>query len=185
MPRKTKVTATPVEQQDEGLARAWNEEQPEAKTDAEQMTEVINEVKGDEPTPEPETQPEVAKPKAKPRASKAKPKVEEPEVEVKPALDEVQAVVELPKEEAKTDAKTACPDCGKQMSAKTLKYSHACPATKKQNQVTPRGESPERKSIYPTDELIEWEVQRRLDGRRRERAVRREEMVNKLMQSAF
>ena len=120
MPRKTKVTATPVEQQEEGLARAWNEEQPtEAKTDAEQMTEVINEVKVDEPMPEPET-PEVAKAKAKPRASKAKPKVEEPEVEVKPALDEVQAVVELPKEEAKADVKSACPDCGKQMSAKTF-----------------------------------------------------------------
>ena len=151
------------------------------------MTEVINEVKvSDEPAPQPETPPAepAAKPKAKPRASKAKAK-EEPQVEVKPALDEVQAVVELPMEEAKTDVKSACPDCGKQMSAKTLKYSHSCPAAKKQKPVTPRGESPERKTIYPTDELIEWEVQRRLDGRRRERAARREEMVNKLMQSAF
>jgi hypothetical protein len=165
------------------------------------MTEVINEVKvSDEPLPQPET-PEAPEPttkaKAKPRVSKAKAK-EEPQVEdarsgratapvvdVKPALDEVQAVVELPMEEAKTDVKSACPDCGKQMSAKTLKYSHSCPAAKKQKPVTPRGESPERKSFNPTQELIEWEVQRRLDGRRRERAARREEMVNKLMQSAF
>jgi hypothetical protein len=35
MPRKTKVTATLVEQKEEGLARAWNQEQPlEAKTHA-------------------------------------------------------------------------------------------------------------------------------------------------------
>ena len=86
MPRKTKVTATPVEQQEEGLARAWNEEQPaltakvsdqgdEAKTDAEQMTDFINEVKvSDEPpAPEPETAPEPTA-KAKPRTIKEKQK---------------------------------------------------------------------------------------------------------------
>ena len=44
--KKTKVTAVPVEQAEEGLARAWKEEPPtEAKTDAEEMTDVINEVK--------------------------------------------------------------------------------------------------------------------------------------------
>ena len=42
-PKKPKVTAVPVA---EGLAKAWNEEQPtEAKTDAEHVTDVINEVK--------------------------------------------------------------------------------------------------------------------------------------------
>ncbi len=55
MPRKPRITAEPVEQPtaEEGLARAWNDEQQgEAKTDAEHMTEVINEVRvSDEEAP--------------------------------------------------------------------------------------------------------------------------------------
>ena len=117
MPSRTpKVTAVPVE---EGLAKAWSEEQPtsrtdgaEAKTDAEEMTDVINEVKvTDEATAKPPPTPELmtegtleAKPKAKakPRPSRAEPKVEDAKqdvVEVKPALGEAQAVTEVPKEE--------------------------------------------------------------------------------------
>ena len=119
-------------------------------------------------------------PKAKPkRASRAK--AVEPQVEVKPTLEEVTAEIEMPKEEAKADAKQSCPDCGKQMSAKTLKYSHSCPA-KKQAQPDV---SPERQTLYPAEELIEWEVQRRLSNRRADRSARREEMVAKLMQNAF
>ena len=110
-----KVTAVPVEQPEEGLAKAWNDEQPtEAKTDAEQMTDVINEVKITDDTRiltteyvEPEPKPKASKEAgritgaAKPRASRAKPKVEEtkptvedakPEVvEVKPANQRMEA----------------------------------------------------------------------------------------------
>ena len=143
MQRKTRITATPVEEpQPEGLARAWTtNEQPEeaAKTDAEHMTDVINEVKVIDDTPiltteyaPPEPKP---KAKAKPRASKATAKMEELAVaEVTPTLDEVAAVVELPQEDAKEDAKVDCPDCGKQLTAKTLKYSHACPAKNRRKQ---------------------------------------------------
>ena len=47
----------------------------------------------------------------------------------------VEPEVVEPKEELKMDTKVACPDCGKQMSAKTLKYSHGpnC-SSKKQTQ---------------------------------------------------
>jgi len=85
--KKTKVTAVPIEQPEEGLAKAWVAEQPaEAKTDAEQMTDVINEVKVTDkepatpPTPELTTEATLeAKPKAKAktRPSRAKPKVED------------------------------------------------------------------------------------------------------------
>ncbi len=83
----------------------------------------------------------------------------EPEPEPEP---EVQA--ELPVEEVKVDAKVECPDCGKMMSQKTLRYSHGpnCVAKKQEKQ-----------------------VQRRLYGRREERATRREAMVAKLVQNAF
>ena len=68
----------------------------------------------------------------------------EPEVEVTSSLDEVQADVVLPKQEPvltlslpegsqtkgqvsdqrEVEPKVACPDCGKHLSVKTLKYSH-------------------------------------------------------------
>ena len=84
----------------------------------------------------------ITKAKAK-RASKAKPAgVVEPEVEVTASLDEVEAVITLPlPEELKVDTKVACPDCGKQMSAKTLKYSHrpSCSSKKLLHEYRPRG----------------------------------------------
>ena len=132
MPRKSKITAVPLDkpEQEEGLARAWDQEaETDAKTDAEQMTEIIQEVKEvAEPAPVEEPVKEKAKkatPKAKAKAkAKAEVQVEEPVAEVK---EEV-------KSEAKSEAKVACPDCGKQMSAKTLKYSHVPNCTAKKQQ---------------------------------------------------
>ena len=124
MPRKPRITAVPVEQP-EGLMVATD--LPEEKTDAEQMTEILQEVQ-QEPKEEPKEAvsdaPGEVKPKAK-RASRAKPKEEprkEEPLEVEPI--EEQILTQEPKEEARIDDKVACPDCGKQMSAKTLKYSH-------------------------------------------------------------
>ena len=124
MPRKPRITAVPVEQP-EGLMVATD--LPEEKTDAEQMTEILQEVQ-QEPKEEPKEAvsdaPGEVKPKAK-RASRAKPKeqpIKEEPQEVEPK--EEQILTQEPKEEARIDDKVACPDCGKQMSAKTLKYSH-------------------------------------------------------------
>ena len=101
-----------------------------------------------------------------------KPNVIEPEPEV-----EVQA--ELPAEEVKVEAKVECPDCGKMMSQKTLRYSHGpnCVA-KKQKAMT------EDNTQSASDDWVEQEVQRRLYGGREERATRREAMVAKLVQNA-
>ena len=101
----------------------------------------------------------------------------EPEVEVEASLDEVVAEVTLPVE-PKVESKVECPDCGKQMSAKTLRYSHGpnCPAKKqKGGEVDPN----------VIEEVIENEVQKRLHNSRAQRAIRRQEMVEKLMQNAF
>ena len=197
MPRKSKITAVPVtDHAAEGLVRAWGDEEREEKNDAEQMTDIINEVKVNEEPAEASPQapqveaeaPIVEAPKAKAkRASRAKPKEEEPQVETNSSLDETQAVVTIPtqeeegKKEAKTEAKVSCPDCGKQMSAKTLKYSHVpnCPAKKQQQ--SPR----ELPASSIMEEVIENEVQKRMNNKRAERAARREEMVQKLMQNAF
>ena len=163
MPRKAKITAVPVEQEQEGVFTHMVADQREQKTDAEQMTDIINEVntapQSDAPSlnaeevvveeslPDGGQIPEDAdgakgpKAKAKARAKRApsrgpsvrlKHNVIEPEPEPEP---EVQA--ELPVEEVKVDAKVECPDCGKMMSQKTLRYSHGpnCVA-KKQKTMT-------------------------------------------------
>jgi len=177
MPRKAKVQAVPVEQADQGV-----EDQRggvEVKTEAEQLTDVINEVKAEveeavvltqkvadqrEPVVEPVVEPKPkAKPKAKAKAKAVPPHEVMPEpvvVEAAPAVDEV--------------AKASCPDCGKQMSAKTLKYSHKCTTAKVAPVVTSR-----------IVEIVEDEVEKRFYNRRAERAARREAVVEKLMLSAF
>ncbi len=138
MPRKPRITAVPVEQpvltvpvsdQREGPMVA--NDLPEEKTDAEQMTEIIQKVQQELKVAVSDAVVEV-KPKAK-RALRAKPK-EEP-LEVEPLEEKI--LTQEPKEEARIDDKVACPDCGKQMSAKTLKYSHAANCvTKKQKTKT-------------------------------------------------
>jgi hypothetical protein len=190
MPRKSKITAVPLDkpEQEEGLARAWTQEaETDAKTDAEQMTEIIQEVKEvAEPAPVEEPVKEKAK-KATPKAkAKAKAKAEEPPAEVK-VEEPVAEVKEEAKTEPKSEAKVACPDCGKQMSAKTLKYSHVpnCTAKKQKNAENEPEEGNADHNYHISAEIIENEVQRRLSCKRAERAARREEMVNRLMQNAF
>ena len=175
-------------------------ELPEEKTDAEQMTEILQEVQQEPKEEQKEAvsdAPVAAKAKAK-RASRAKPKeepVKEEPLEDEPILtlslpegsqtkgqvsdqrEEEQILTQEPKEEARIDDKVACPDCGKQMSAKTLKYSHVANCvTKKQNTKTD-----ENKEVI-TEAMIEHHLRTRA---RTERATRREAMVAKLMQTAF
>ena len=179
MPRKAKITAVPVEQ----VFTHMVADQMELKTDAEQMTDIIKEVntapQSDATLLNAEEE-VVEQPKARAKRSpsrgpsvRLKHKVIEPEPE-----PEVQA--ELPVEEVKVEAKVECPDCGKMMSQKTLRYSHGpnC-VSKKQKTKT------EDNTQSVSDDWVEHEVQRRLYGRREERATRREAMVAKLIQSAF
>ena len=95
--------------------------------------------------------------------------------------------VVLPKGVPEVEHKVACPDCGKQVSAKTLKYSHGpnCVIRKqKQSQTTIISREDGNHSLG-TEVTKEQEYQSRMQNRRIERAARREEMVQKLMQNAF
>ena len=187
MLRKAKITAVPVEQEQQVVS----EEPVEPKTDAEQMTDIINEVntlpQSDAPqlVNEEEVVDTVEEPKAKAkRAPSRGPSVRKPKETEKPKVvepePEVEEQTELPVEEVKAEAKVECPDCGKMMSQKTLRYSHGpnCVAKKQKMQ---QEDNPQSVS----DEWVEHEVQRRLHGRREERATRGEAMVAKLIQSAF
>ena len=158
MPRNPRITAVPVEAPvEEGLAKAWGDD--EVRTDAQEMTELVNQIKVDEEPAlscEVESTP-VAKPKARAKRAPKKP------VEVEPVdepMEEPQQVeqAEEPDEGnwTKVERNVACPDCGKQMSAKTLKYSHGPNCAAKQQKQSPREISP---SVI--EEVIENEVQKR------------------------
>ena len=135
--------------------------------------------------------------------------VVEPEVEVTASLDEVEGVIAMPlPEELKVDTKVACPDCGKQMSAKTLKYSHGpnCSASKHKQGVeefdnTLRVAKQIAQEIggehgasaldafailESLDKVPEHVIEHHIRTRQRaSRAVRRQEVVEKLMQNSF
>jgi hypothetical protein len=208
MARKAKITAVPIDQEAEIAPQVDDDEvslpegsQTKGKNDAQHMTDIINEVNTPVLTHSVEDQIETpaapslagmqpvveTKAKAK-RASKAKPAVVvEPEVEVTASLDEVEAVITLPlPEELKVDTKVACPDCGKQMSAKTLKYSHGpnCSSKKQKTNTDQKEESQPNIVRNPLTEALldHWKEQK---CTRAARAVRRQEMVEKLMQNAF
>jgi len=191
MPRKAKIVAVPVdvpvEQPVEEAAA------PEDKTDAEEMTNVINEIKTeDEPVAEPVTEPVdepvvEPKPKRAPRAkAPARKKVKEPEPEVvavEPTLEESTVEVTAPEEKPApvVKDKVACPDCGKEMSAKTLKYSHV------PNCMAKKQKADEEPTI--NEELIEEIVQKRWDNvtsnLRRERLERKQAAMERLISRAF
>ena len=202
MGRKAKIVAVSIDKEEE-VAPQVDEE---VKTDAELMTEIINEVNApeglclvqEEEVPVVEDQCEtpvvVAKAKAK-RVSKAKTIVTaapvEPEVvEAVPTLQvsdqrEVVVAVEPVVVEPKVDAKVACPDCGKQMSAKTLKCSHGPNCSSKKQKQGDEEESTKTDIVRnPLTEAIldNWKETR---CTRLARAVRRQEMVDRLIQNAF
>jgi hypothetical protein len=196
MPRKAKIVAVPVDAAT--VAEPVEQTAQEDKTDAEEMTNVINEIKTED---QPVTQ-EVAEPVAEPKPKRA-PRAKAPSrkrvkeldaevVDVEPTLEETTVEVTLPEEKpaAVVKDKVACPDCGKEMSAKTLKYSHApnCVIKKKQSDETKTSALP---PVAPTvsEELIEELVQKRWDNvsknLRQERLARKQAMVEKLISGAF
>ena len=115
-------------------------------------------------------------------------------VEVTPALDETVVEVAIPMEvhgtpagankEAKASEKVSCPDCGKQMSAKTLKYSHVphC-LVKKQKETHGQPEPVANATI--TDEMIEQEIEKRITNRRAGRMVKCQKDLEKPVAGAF
>ena len=186
MPRKSKVTAVPIEQP------IVEQAETEPKTDAEQLTELVKvvdtvpsnqiEVKN-EPLGITE-QPFVnKKPQAKraPKAKKEKPALDAVVEVVSSTINETVATVEIPDDKLFTEnKKVECPDCGKHMSAKTLKYSHA-PNCLFKKQVDK--EEAQMKTI--SAEVIEVEIQKRMSYAKAERLSRRQKQIESLVANAF
>jgi hypothetical protein len=191
MPRRSKIIAVsldppePVQEQKE-------------ETEAEQLTKLVEEVKDEKPvvidddkadeevvvvqkktrakrsTSKEEKPPKAPRPK---RASKATPV----EAEMVPPIEPVLPVVEEPVEPVKMKKiieKATCPDCGKNMSLKTLKYNHvySCPSKKAE---------PANTTVNIPEALIEEEVAKRMTNNRKAKLEARQEKFNKLLVEAF
>ena len=118
-PRKSKVTAVPVD------APASESASAEPNTDAQAMSEVISEIKAEpvveaEPVPEPV----VSKPWRQPRKKAVEPVPEPEPVEESSASEQADEPKGMLHPGAAVREKVVCDNCGKSMTAKTLKYSH-------------------------------------------------------------
>ena len=125
------------------------------------------------------------KPRAKSEAKPVKPKKQEQVVE-----PVVEPIVEESKPKAKSTTKQEimeCKDCGKKLTAKTLKYNHVynCPAKKQQQQPQKQEqEHPPAQPEQPPQQLVS-SVSDRLQKLKQERAFRNHEKVKHLIAQAF
>ena len=127
---------------------------------------------------EPETEKaENLKPK---RASRTKkpptPEPEEVVEEIKPVEEEEEAEEEKPKTDTKTLELVPCPDCGKKLTARNLKYKHpkVCPV---KNPPAEKKKKPEPKEPETVEQPIRSE--------RFTRSHARKEKIQKLIAHAF
>ena len=115
----------------------------EAPTESQGMDEVINDIQADSNNTnleESTVEVSVPEPKAKAKAKREPKKAAKEPPAPAPTPEPAQEV----KAEPVADAKETCPDCGKSVSAKTLKYSHKanCKALK------PKAAQPSSDSLY-------------------------------------
>ena len=146
--------------------------------EAQGMNEILSEMKDEVPAEmkdEVPAEPVVPKPKRKPRTKKdVMTPVEEKVAE--PVEEKVAESVEGTKQE-----KVPCPDCGKMVSAKTLKYTHK--NTCKSKQHVHSGVCYDK--YDPSADMVEEEISKRLSCARQMRTSRRSEKIAKLAAAAF
>ena len=122
----------------------------------------------------------------------------------------MQAEVVLPKQVSEVEPKVACPDCGKQVSAKTLEYSHRANCVSKKQKQSQEDEENAKLShvakqlaqevggvagantlhaigmLDSLNNIPDHAIKQLIQTRgREERATRREAMVAKLVQNAL
>ena len=184
---------------------------PEQPTnEAEELSKIKDDIQKEEPPKEPEELPPVqqeaepkAKPKRKPPAKKKTediitPPVEEiitPPVEEKPVEEKPEEEIPpKPEKKIKTVELVSCPHCKKEMSKKTLRYSHEknCtgkpivreeipvkrrPPPKVKQEATPQTKD---KYISIPEEVVQQEINRRVKEQKESRIRAKDERIKKL-----
>ena len=181
---------------------------PEQPTnDAAEMSNIKDDIQKETPEPTPEPTP-IVEPKAKPKRRPAKKKVEEVKEEVIPPSIPVEVKVEqepVVKQEVKQEEKkepkkikivelVSCPHRKKEMSKKTLRYSHEKNCTgkpvvreeipvKRRDPVKVKPPAPpEEKDKYISipEEVIQQEINRRVREQKDARIKAKEDRIKKL-----
>ena len=158
--------------------------------DAQSMDAVMNEIKDNdqnevplvvEPLVEAPTEPTVMKTKRALRAKKLPKNIEVVEV---PAdnLNDNEVTVTI---EDKPNDKVNCPNCNKQMSAKTLKYTHSFNCKSKPVQIEQPIQHVQHKEPVVTEEMLDQAIKKRMTNNRELRAQQRAEKMQSLIKNAF
>jgi hypothetical protein len=174
--------------------------------EAEELSKIKDDIQKEEPPKEPEELPPVqqeAEPKAKPkRRPRAKKKTEEiitpppsTPVEDKPVEEKPEEEIPpKPEKKIKTVELVSCPHCKKEMSKKTLRYSHEknCtgkpivreeipvkrrPPPKVKQEATPQTKD---KYISIPEEVVQQEINRRVKEQKESRIRAKDERIKKL-----
>ena len=173
--------------------------EPQTSNEAEEMSKIKEEVENNEPAIEepPPTEPPPTEtpiePKAKPKRKPPAKKKEEVQEEVKEELISPPAP---PKEEAGKKIKTvelvSCPDCKKEMSKKTLRYSHEknctgkpivreeIPVKRREPAKNPKPKEIIEQYVSIPEEIIQREISKRVREQKDSRMRAKDERIKKL-----
>ena len=186
MPKKSRISAVPVDAPNTDAPI----DQEEPKTEAQEMSEVINQINS-----EPEV---VAEAKPKKKTSRSKPKAEatndtqessSSSAELPPEQhDPVQPPADAPSSMlhpgAAVRSAVVCEFCGKSMTAKSFKYSHVFTCKSKPKE-EPKSDSALVAEVNKREELLYQAMCNRMANAREAKARHKEERMNKLLVNAF
>ena len=190
---------TPSEQtpnEAEGMSKIKEEVEnntPPTEPPTEQPTEPLNEQPLNE---QPQTeQPRIEakpKPKRKPPAKKKEEIKEEVRKEIEPTPPKEEVEVKPPDKKVKTVELVSCPDCKKEMSKKTLRYSHEKNCTGKpivREEIPVKRRAPVKTSKPPAaveqyiaipEEIIQQEINKRVKEQKDARIKAKIEKIQRL-----
>ena len=151
--------------------------------DKDEVSQIKEAIKIEEEEEEQQQQIEEPKPKPKRKAAAKKIKVE-PIIEPEPEPVKEPEPEPEPKVETKIDELVKCPNCEKQMTKRTLRYNHkTCPGKKIDRNEIPvkkREKTVVETNISIPEEIIEKEVNKRIQDKLLQKIRVKEEKIKKL-----
>ena len=160
------------------------EVESDSNDDKDEVSQIKEAIKIEE---EEEQQQQIEEPKPKPKRKAAAKKIKvEPIIEpiIEPEPEPVKEPEPEPKVETKIDELVKCPNCEKQMTKRTLRYNHkTCPGKKIDRNEIPvkkREKTVVEKNISIPEEIIEKEVNKRIQDKLLQKIRVKEEKIKKL-----
>ena len=164
---------------------APGEKVEEVESDSNDDKDEVSQIKEAIKIEEEEQQQQIEEPKPKPKRKAAAKKIKvEPIIEPEPEPVKEPEPEPEPKVETKIDELVKCPNCEKQMTKRTLRYNHkTCPGKKIDRNEIPvkkREKTVVEKNISIPEEIIEKEVNKRIQDKLLQKIRVKEEKIKKL-----